>query len=178
MKTVLESEDGRTWKVRTEDGRGQALQVPAAVSVSELCRRIGKSRRQAYRYLRAGTIVPVGKFLGEWLVDERDLEGVREHKAGRVEPVPASAQWMFPDLRLDRLHPIRNADVIVPRVLEHGGPVEIGWLLRSFSRRWLGEWMARQGWKLSARVARFWSWWLNVPPPRPRRIPTPAWMRP
>ena len=65
MKSVLEEEPGGAWTVRRVDGAGRPVwEVRGALPVSVLSRRLGKSRRQVYRYLRDGDLVPVGKFLG------------------------------------------------------------------------------------------------------------------
>ncbi len=171
-KTVLETDGGGVWAFRRYDAAGKLIQeVDGAVPVSEVCRRLGKSRRQVYRYLAQGYVVPVGKFLGEWLVQARGIEYLQGRPRRPKLPLPESMQVLFPEYKLAQLHPICDASVIVPRVMEQGDRRETAWLLKQYSKPWLTWWMKREGWHLSPRAARFWSWWLGVPLPGPRIIP-------
>lgn len=154
------------------------LNVARAVRIGDLCRRLGKSRKQVYRYLRVGALRTAEKVLGEWLVDEAGAE----HLAGRWRTLdgrlPPGSRPLFPEYRFRDLHAIRDASIVVPRLLEQGTLAEMNWVMRRYPREWLGRWMAREGWKLSPRSARFWSWWLRVPMPPPRQLPPAGPIRP
>jgi hypothetical protein len=172
MKTVLESLPDGAWSVRTLDDSGRVVsEVPRAIPLSTLCRRLGKSRRQVYRYLKGGVLDAAGKHLGEWLVREQGIEWVADGGRLRFPPMPHSLQTLFPEYRLARLHPVHDAALIIPRVLEQGDREEQAWLMRQYGSRGLRRWLAAQGWRLTPRAARFWSWWLKAPPPGPRRVP-------
>jgi len=174
MRVVLETAGDGTWAVHRLGARGEIVEeIRGAIPVSTLCRRLGKSRRQAYRYLKDGTLVAVGKFLGEWLVDPQGVD-LLCGRARRHTPLPASARVLFPEYDFADLHPIRNAALIVPKIMEMGDRREIAWMLRRYPARWLKAWMAREGWRLPPRAARFWSWWLGTPPPCARRLGAPA----
>lgn len=168
----MTTEDGRRWIVRREHTGGRVEEVPA-VTLSELAKRLKRSRRQLYRCLKDGKLLAQGKVLGEWLVQERGavyaVGGARKPRA----PIPESARVLFPETRLEDLHPVLDASTIVPRILDDGDSREARWLLRQYSRAWLKRWMREEGWKLTRRSARFWSWWLEVPEP-PRRKDAPA----
>lgn len=171
MNVQLEQEGSGEWTVRRLDARGElTAETRGALPVSEVCRRLRKSRRQVYRYLRSGMLEPVGKFLGEWLVDARGIEHAAR-RGIRNRPVPASALVLYPEYEAAQLRTYRDAAVIVPRLLEQGDQREIRWMLARYGRPWLGRWVTREGWRLSPRAARFWSWWLRVPAPGPRKIP-------
>ena len=171
MKTVLENIGNTAWTVRRyDDAGGLVEEVTNAIPVSALCRRLKKSRRQIYRYLKQGTIKPLGKFLGEWLVDIRGSEHL-ERRAARRRPIPPSARILFPEYDAGRLHAYRDASLIIPKIMEQGDRLEIRWMLSQYSSGWIKGWLAREGWRLSPRAARFWSWWLKTPFPRPRPIP-------
>ncbi|MEK7477636.1 MAG: hypothetical protein AAB152_18610 [Candidatus Coatesbacteria bacterium] len=172
MRTVLESLPGGSWTVRRyDDAGGLVEEVSRAIPVSELCRRLGKSRRQVYRYLTQGWLQSSGKYLGEWLVREQGIEWLARGARVRFRPIPRSAQTLFPEYRLARLHPFHDGSLIIPRIMEQGGREELMWMMRQYDSRALRRWLAAEGWKLTPRAARFWSWWFRVPPPPPRRLP-------
>ncbi len=172
MNPVMTTEDGRSWRVRRRNRDGQAEEVPA-VTLSELSRRLRRSRRQVYRYLRDGKLVPLGRVMGEWLVQERGAIYATGGAGKPSDPVPVSARIHFPEYHLEDLHPVCDAAVLVPRILDNGDSAAARWLLRQYSRAWLKRWMRNEGWQLSRRSARFWSWWLGVPMP-PGRPNAPA----
>lgn len=169
MKTILESAGNGAWDVRwLGEGGKVAAEVQGAVPVSELCRRLGRSRRQVYRYVSDGTLATAGKFLGEWLVDPAGVDLLRG-RTRRGPPVPRSARVLFPEYEFQDLNWVRDASLIVPKIMEMGDRHEISWMLGRYPAAWLRAWMGREGWRLAPRAARFWSWWLGTPPPPPRR---------
>lgn len=170
MKVTLESTGHGAWTVRRFDEDGEVIEeVREAIPLSQVCRRLGKTRRQVYRYIQKGLLLPAGKFLGEWLVDPRGIEILRD-RGRRFTPPPDSIWVLYPEYDPSDLHPFRDATVIVPKIMEQGDWREIAWMLRTYSTQWLKNWMDQEGWRLSPRGARFWSWWLGVPLPKPRRI--------
>jgi len=172
MRTVLETNGDGRWTVREYDDSGKLVQdIGSVIPVSELCRRLKKSRRQVYRYIKQGSLVPAGKYLGEWLVQERGVGYLAGAAQQPCMPIPGTARFLFPEYTLERLHPILDASVIVPRIMEMGDRCAVAWMLRQYPKKWLVRWMQDEGWQLTPRAARFWSWWLGSPLPGPRRIP-------
>lgn len=167
MKTVLETDDGKVWMVRELEADGTLRQERRAMSVTDLCRTIRRSRRQVYRDLRRGVIKPVGKYLGEWLVDAEAAGGWSAGGA-RSSRIPRSARPLFPEFDFSSLHPSRHAGIVMHRLLEEGSMRECRWLFSRYGRGGVADWVERDGWKLSPRSARLWSWWLGVRPPAGR----------
>ncbi len=171
MRVSLESAGDGVWTVRKTGDDGRVLaEVPGAYAVNDLCRRLGKSRRQVYRYIKDGWLVPVGKYLGEWLVDARGIEYLLEGRPRHPGTLPSAARPLFPEYRLEDLHPIRDAAVIIQRVLEMGGRDEVTWLFGQYPHQSLEHWLAREGWRLTPRSATFWSMILGVKAPRARTV--------
>ena len=131
-----------------------------------------------YRYLREGRLASAGKFLGEWLVDVRGTEWFGGTRVKRPVPLPAAARPLFPEYDMSRLHPVGDAAVIVPRIMESGGHEAIRWLLRTYTRPWLAAWLGREGWRLGPRSAGFWGKMLHVRPSRVRPVPGSRGRRP
>ena len=173
MKTVLETEDGTVWTVRMLAADGTVRQEQRAISVADLCRSIRRSRRQVYRDLRRGVIRPVGKYLGEWLVDA-DAAAAWTGGAGGASRIPKSARPLFPEFDFQTLHPSRHAGIVMHRLLEEGNIAEWRWLFAHYGRDAVAGWLEREGWKLSPRSARLWSWWLGVRPPSGRPLGRPS----
>jgi len=173
MRTVLESLDRGGWAVRRYDAAGRLVSdVPRAVAVRDLCRIMRKSRRQVYRYMGEGRLATAGKYLGEWLVDARGLDWFAGTKTSRLLKLPRSARLLFPEYSLSGLNPINDASVVVPRIMEQGDRRETSWMLRQYPAGYLRKWTAAEGWRLGPRAARFWSWYLGIPRPGPRHIPS------
>jgi hypothetical protein len=172
MKVSIETGGDGVWSVKKTAEDGRVLEeVSRAFAVSDLARTLGRSRRHVYRYINEGWVVPVGKYLGEWLVDSRGLEYLRYGRPHRPTAIPLAAKPLFPEYRLEDLHPVRDAVVVIQRMLELGGEPEVAWLFRQYPRAALRHWLEREGWRLTPRSADFWSLVLGVKAPPSRPVP-------
>ncbi len=174
MKYIIESRPKGEWCVREYNDQDELTkEVPAAVSVTDACRILKKSRRQLYRYMKDGWVKPVGKFLNEWLVDGASLEQIRLLSSAAKARLPRNFQWMYPEYRIENLRPAVHAISITGPILEMGGRKEIRWLLRTYPKDWLVWFLRDQGRRLlTKRSLNFWSLWFGIemPPPTWREI--------
>jgi len=176
MKYIFEvSETGNVEvKIRGEDGR-IVKDIPRVLRMSEACRTLKRSRRHLYRYVARGWLRPVAKFSGEFFFDVRDLRTIRRHRTGRSVPVPAAMAPLFPEYDVKALEPVRDADLILSRILERGTARELRWGLRRYPLARRRAFLRSEGRRLlSARALHFWSWlWGGV-----RRPHKPSWRNP
>jgi hypothetical protein len=76
---------------------------------------------------------------------------------------PRSTWWLFWDVDPTRLDLPRDADYIIPRVLERGRLVEVGWLLDRLGKVRIHEFLRDQGHpELSAATLAFWRNYLHA----------------
>ena len=134
-------------------GRGAAAtSVTPVLTVRDACRRLRKSRRQVYRYVRAGRLPPCGRVLGQWLFATADVERCASGQ------VPRSLRRFFWDARLSDLSVDRHRDFILGRLLEFGDRQALRWLSHTFPRRAIVDFLSEYGPALlSKRAWVFWS---------------------
>jgi hypothetical protein len=171
MRMILEQYTDGAWLVRKLGEDGKVLEeVPRAYAVPDLVKLLGRTRRHVYRYIKGGWLAPVGKVLGEWLVDARGVDYLKFRDAHHPLPIPASARAIFQEYRIEDLHPIRDAVTVIHRMMESGGEREARWLFRQYSREALRHWLMEEGWRLSPRSAVFWGTILGVNVPKKRKM--------
>jgi hypothetical protein len=172
MKVDLQTAGDGAWAVRKTDDAGRIVEeVTRAYAVNDLKRMLGRSRRQVYRYIKDGWLAPVGKYLGEWLVDARGVEYLKYGRPRRPSAIPRQAKPLFPEYRLEDLHPVRDAVTVIQRVMELGGEREVTWLFHQYPRAALRHWLEQEGWRLTPRSAAFWSLVLKTRAPSARPMP-------
>lgn len=155
-----------TWQVTFKDGRplaavqmgadGKVLRKTEQFwTVGEFCRQAGKSRRQLYRDMRAKRILPLGKFLGEWLLEPSQL--------ARLKPPPASLFTLFPEYEPGSLDLWKSRRVILPRILRFGGQDRLRWMLSFYGKENTMEFVRQHGAKaLDPRSFKFWSLYFGL----------------
>src|SRR5262245_18209777 len=94
--------------IRRSDAGEVQGPVEHPMTVLDVAKRTRRSRRQVYRDLRAGRIRPFGKFLGEWLIDPREL--------ARLWPPPKSLASLLPEYDLASLDLDHHADLLLSRI--------------------------------------------------------------
>jgi hypothetical protein len=137
--------------------------VHPVLTVRDACRRLGKSRRQLYRYLRTGRLRPCAQVLGQWLFSPAEVE------AAASGGIPSRFRRLFWDVRLSDLSPPQHRDFILTRILEFGDQTALRWLFTAYPRKELVTFLEGRGAeRLSRRTWNFWSLYLG-PPRRTRR---------
>lgn len=124
------------------------------LTVQEVCRRLRKSRRQVYRYLRSGRLSPCGRILGQWLFDERTLDRFGETS------LPGCFRRFFWDVPLSGLSVERHRDFIMGRLLEWGDWEALRWVWRIYPRTALKEFLRGRGTEVLSRRNR--AFWLSL----------------
>ncbi|MFQ5738199.1 MAG: helix-turn-helix domain-containing protein [Acidobacteriota bacterium] len=148
------------------DGRG----TRRVCTVAEACQVLQRSRRQVYRYLESGDLVPAGKVLGRWLVERDSVERLSRSPM-TAQPMPSRLQRLFPEHDVAQLNVGRDRDLILSRVLEAGSLQDAKWALQRYGAPTIARYLEAEGSRqLSPRSLRLWSLYLGV---RPR--PTPPW---
>lgn len=159
---LAEGRDGRL-RMKTPGGR-----TAVVCRVGEAGRRLKRTRRQVYRYIREGVLVPRGKMLGEWLLDVAEVERLACSPLA-VWPIPARLQPFFPEYDVSKLNAGRDKTLVISRLLESGARGELRWLSRRYPQAEIALVVEKDGLRLlSSRALRFWSLYFNV---RPR----PSW---
>lgn len=163
-KALLEDAGGGLW-LRVAGER------PARVcSVADAGRRLGKTRRQIYRYLRSGWLENHGKFLGEWLLEEKSVARLAASPP-QTQPLPRRLKPLFPEYDLTRLNAGKDRNFLLGRVLDEGGLEDLRWLMRRYPPPVIRRFIRDEGaLRLSPRSRRLWSLYFKA---RPR--PAPAW---
>jgi hypothetical protein len=169
---------GRPVALLEYDENGRLVrETPEVTTLREVCRRFRKSRRQVYRYLQTGSLQPLGKFLGEWLFDGREVDRLAKRfdrlKRQRSLRLPSGFKPLFQEHDAGALHPALDAELIISRILDRGTAKEVRWLFQHYPSREIRAVLSQQGPRLlSDRSLQFWSWWFEIP-----AIGRPAWRR-
>lgn len=156
------------WELKGEGEKAQSLirlsasgrpleEIRPLLIVQEVCRHLGRSRRQLYRYLKAGRIQPCARILNQWLFS---LDEVHRF---RIEKVPRFLKRHFWDVRLSDLSVTHHRDFILARLLEGGDRRALRWVLRSYPRDSILDFLRRRGTALlSERSWHFWTLQLGI----------------
>ncbi|MBI4057505.1 MAG: hypothetical protein HY399_08180 [Elusimicrobia bacterium] len=121
------------------------------------CRLARKSRRQLYRDMRAGRVRPLGKFLGEWLLESSELE--------RLKPIPTDLASLFPEYDLHSMDLWNSKNIILSRVLRFGGKDRIRWAFSFYGVEEIKQFIRKAGERtLDRRSLQLWSLCFNLPP--------------
>lgn len=125
--------------------------VSPVLTVKEVCRRLGKSRRQVYRYLRTARLKPCAQILGQWLFAPEAVSRF-EHRR-----LPHLLRPFFWDVQLADLAVDEHRDFILARLLDFGDRAAIQWIFRTYPREVLVAFLKGRGAQLLAR--RTWGFW-------------------
>lgn len=161
---TLKGEGERLLELRGGLEPGRASAARPAVTVQEVCRLLKKSRRQVYRYVKAGRLKPRARILGQWLFSREEVDRFRNH------PAPSFLKPLFWDVRLSDLSVDHHRDFILGRLLEWGDRQALQWLFRTYSREAILNFLRRRGTALlSRRSWHFWTLQFGRKPPRRQR---------
>lgn len=165
MNYIFNVSDQKGVHLQILDNEGQITRdVPHALTSGDVCRRLHRSRRHLYRYLKRGWLKPLAKFSNELFFDAEEVQRLIKKSARRQTSVPSSMAPLFPDYDIQNLHLERDADMILSRILERGSTRQVRWALRHFSKGRRCLFLNREGARLlSPRAARFWGWLWHIP---------------
>lgn len=139
-------------------------------TVSQAAKILKRTRRQIYRYVEMGTLKPEAKLLGEWLLDAAEVKRMSE-RPPTVQPLPRKLQPLFPEYDISKLNAGRDKTLVMARALETGGPEDIKWAFKRYTRKELAGFIVADGARLlGPRSLRLWSLVLKVQPK-----PAPEW---
>ncbi len=137
---------------------GPAQSISPVLTVADLCRRLGKSQRQIYRYLKAGRLHPCGRVLGQWLFSPEEAAGLAR------STLPRTLQRFFWDAKLSDISVEDHRDFVLGRLLEFGDPSAMRWVFQTYSRKTVEDFLRTRGAAvLSQRTWNFWNVHLVVP---------------
>lgn len=134
------------WSRRDRAGR-PAETVRPVLTVQEVGRLLRRSRRQIYRYLRAGRLRPCARILGQWLFGPEEVRRFREGG------LPRFLRPLFWDVRLADLSAEHHRDFILARLLESGDRRALRWLLQAYPRGAIRDFLERRGRRVLSRRA-------------------------
>ena len=110
---ILKGQGEKALELACRSGEGGPRRtIRPVLTVQEICRLLKKSRRQVYRYLKAGRLRPCARVLGLWLFSQEEAARFRQRR------VPASLKRFFWDAQLSDLSPDHHRDFILGRLLE------------------------------------------------------------
>jgi len=142
----------------------QSTTVSPILTVGDVCRRLRKSRRQVYRYLRAGRLKSCAHVLGQWLFAPADVERATHAN------IPRWLQRYFWDTRVSSLLREDHSAYILARILEFGDRRALQWLFHAYPRHQVTAFLTGRGADvLPARTWQFWARYLGLPVRRPGR---------
>lgn len=148
---------------------GRRHVVSSVMTVNEVCRRLRKSRRQIYRYVRLGRLQPCAKVLDQWLFDRAQVDQCQ--RAG----VPRRLRRFFWDVEGSSLSTTQHRNFILARLLELGDREALRWVLRRYPQRELADFLTHRGAEvLSARSLSFWARQVGA---TSRQRPRSSWRR-
>ena len=149
---------------------GQTEQVVREVcTVAEVCRRLRKSRRQVYRYLRTERLKPCARILGQWLFARSDVDRFEQQR------LPTMLRPFFWDVRLSSVSADRHSDFILARLLEFGDRRAVAWAFQRYPRERLIAFLNGRGRELLSRRA--WRLWASLVGLKPLKDVRSVWRR-
>ena len=156
---VLAGTGGQAQRLRYRHGAGAPrTTVSPVLTVGDVCRRLRKSRRQVYRYLRDARLQPCAQILGQWLFAPEELRRFARDR------VPRTLQWLFWDARVAALSTTSHHEYILGRLLQWGDRPALQWLFHAYPRDVMARFLQGRGRDvLDARTWQFWAQYLGVP---------------
>ena len=150
--------------------------VSPVLTVADVCGRLHKSRRQVYRYLRAGRLQPCAQVLGQWLFAPSEVE--REARCR----LPRAFKRFFWDARIASLSVDHHREYILGRLLEFGDRAALRWVVQAYPRAAVVAFLKGRGADvLSQRAWQFWALYVGLRGPQQRyrswRSRASVWMR-
>lgn len=127
--------------------------VSPVLTVANVCRILGKSQRQVYRYLSAGRLQPCAQVLGQWLIANAEVDRFV------ATQVPAALRRFFWDVPVSSLSVDRHRDFILARLLEEGDRQALRWLFRVYPRDCVASFLKGRG--AAALSRRAWHFWAS-----------------
>ncbi len=148
---------GEVRRLTYDTGAGAATTVSPVFTVSDVCRLLGKSRRQVYRYLRTGRLRPCARILGQWLLSNAEVARLARVRA------PTALRRFFWDVPLSSVSVDTHRQFIMGRLLEEGDRPALQWLFRVYRPHQVIQFLKGRGAAvLSRRAWRFWTAQLGV----------------
>lgn len=89
--------------------------------------------------------------------------------------VPERFRALFWDVPLENVRLPEHADYVIERVMSRGTWDAMGWLLRTFDRARLVDFLARKGGRLPPRERAYWHLMLDVVEPQQPGGGRPSW---
>lgn len=167
---ILKGAGKRIWELAVFPEGRPARTVPQPLTVQEVCRLLGKSQRQVYRYLKAARLWPCARILGQWLFSLEEVEQFR--KSG----IPVSLKAFFWDVQLSDLSADHHRDFILGRLLEVGNREALRWLFRTYSRDSILAFLSRRGTDLLSQKS--WNFWALQLGKDPNALSKKSWRSP
>ena len=144
--------DSRILRLTTQQAPGRQATIASPVlTVGDVCRRLRKSRRQVYRYIVTERLTPCARVLGQWLFASPEVDRCVERR------VPRALRRFFWDVQLDSLSVDRHRAFILARLLEFGDWEALEWVVRTYPRDLLVNFLKGRGADLLSRRA--WHFW-------------------
>ncbi len=167
---VLKGAGGRIRELAVFPEGRPTQTVPQPLTVQEVCRRLGKSQRQVYRYLKAGRLRPCARILGQWLFSPEEMERFR------TSGLPAFLKAFFWDVQLSDLSADHHRDFILGRLLETGDREALRWLFRTYSRDSILAFLSKRGTDLLSQKS--WHFWAFQLGKEPKALSNKSWRSP
>lgn len=134
------------------DATSAAVTVSPVLTVTDVCHRVGKSRRQVYRDLQAGRLRPCTQILGQWLISKAEVDRLAKSR------LPACLKRFFWDVPFSSVSVDAHGDFILARLLEEGDRSALRWLFRVYPRNRVVNFLKGRGAAvLSKRAWQFWA---------------------
>ncbi len=89
--------------------------------------------------------------------------------------VPAEVERLFWDVDPSTIDPVRDADYVMERVMTRGGLVAMRWLVATYPRDALAEFLGRKAERLAPRERAFWALIAGVAAPAVPGGGRPTW---
>jgi hypothetical protein len=74
-----------------------------------------------------------------------------------LQLIPSSLEWLFWDVDPSTIELDRHADYVLERVMSRGDFEAMRWLVATYSKAVLAEFLSRKGQQLAPRERAFWS---------------------
>lgn len=150
-KILSEDSVGRIWYRSNDNPHFREV-----FSVTKAAKILKRTRRQVYRYIKAGILKTAGKMLGEWLITQDSANLVQANPL-MVQPLPSRFKRFFPEFRIQDINPGKDRITVISRLLEQGDLNDIRWLIKRYGSEELKKVVIHEGNRLlSPRALRQW----------------------
>lgn len=165
MNALIIEENGNI-HIKEGDKKTAMDDFKIAYTASQVGEKFKKTKRQIYRYIKSGKLVPFAKILGEWLFSAEEIEKLAKYKMFKMRKINKSMKWLFPEYEFSKLESDFDSELIITRILERGDTKSVLWMIKSYPLGLIIDVIKNKAVRvLSDKSLNYWCWLFKIKKP-------------